>query len=549
MPRDLLADSGPRDLLAEPKKIDSTPEELSFGEKAVSMLPGSVQEAIGGLMGGNVRGSALGRAAMGAADPGVALVQLGANAIGQGRAVNDVIKRAEERYQSARGQAGSTGFDPMRMAGNVAITAPLAGVGGVGSTLAGTVGRGAVSGAGFAALEPVTNGGEDYWADKAKQAGIGAAVGGVAAPVVNALGRLISPNASTNPQLKLLRDEGVQPTIGQTLGGAANTAEQMLQSVPILGDSIRGARGRALDQFNEAAINRATAPIGVTVKGSGQAAIKEAGDALSAAYDNALGSIRGVNFNTPAFNQNLAQLQQMASNLTPEMEKKFNGVLNNIVLGRMSPNGSMLPEVFKKVDSEVGQMAANYSGSMSASERELGAALGQLKANLFNEVKASNPHVATALDAADKGWANLVRIEKAGQAAVNNEGVFTPGQFNGAIRGADQTVRNRATARGTALGQDLGNAGQEVLGNKYPDSGTAGRMMMGAGALASGAINPAIPAALVGGAAVYSPPVQNMLRFLMANRPDAAPQVRNYLRKIAPYTAVAAGPLSQENRK
>ena len=135
MPRDLLADSGPRDLLAdaEPKKIDSTPEELTFGEKAVSMLPDFVQNALGNVAGGNIRGSAVGRVAMGMADPGVALTQIAANAAGQGRTVNDVIKRAEERYQTARAGKGSTGFDPLRMAGNVAITAPLAGIGAAGA--------------------------------------------------------------------------------------------------------------------------------------------------------------------------------------------------------------------------------------------------------------------------------------------------------------------------------------------------------------------------------------------------------------------------------
>lgn len=546
---DLVPQKGAFDDLIPAKKIDSTPEELSFGEKAVSMLPDSVKNALGGFMDGNVRGSAMGRMAMGAADPGVALVQLGANAIGQGRPVNDVIKRAEERYQAARAAQGSTGFDPMRMAGNVAITAPLAGIGGVGETLAGTIGRGAASGAGFAALEPVTNGGDNFWTDKGTQALTGAVVGGVAQPIINAAGRVISPNASTNPQLKLLRDEGVQPTIGQTLGGAANWTEQKLQSVPILGDAIRGARGRALEQFNEAAVNRATEPIGVTIKGSGQKAIAEAGDALSREYDDALKSIAGVNFDTPQFNQRLGELKQMAENLTPEMNKKFNNVLDNIVLGRMSPNGSMLPEVFKKVDSEVGDIAARYSKSGSASESELGDALKQLKANLFDEVKASNPQVAARLDAADKGWANLVRLEKAGNSAINNEGVFTPAQLNSAVKNSDGRVRHRGAARGEALGQDLSSAGQSVLGNNYPDSGTAGRMMMGAGALATGAINPAIPAALVGGAAAYTPQVQNFLRVLTANRPDIAPQVRNYLRKIAPYATLTAGPVATENRK
>ena len=506
-----------------PKKPMNT--ELTWAEKNIA--PVLEKFGLNRIDGGNLRGSAVGRAMMGAADPGVAIAQLAANAVGQGGNVNASIANTEKQYQAARAGAGSTGFDPARMVGNVAISAPLA----AGSPT--TALGGAATGALFGGLNPVTDENTNFAAEKAKQVGAGALMGGIATPLLGALGRLISPNASVNQNLKLLRESGVQPTVGQSLGGAANVIEQKAQSLPIVGDAIAASRNRAKDQFNAAAINRALGPIGQRAQGVGHDAIRDAGNVIGKEYDAALGSINGVNFNTPTFNQNLAQLQQMSANLVPQMKDKFDKVLNNIVLGRMSPNGSMLPEVFKKVDSELGKLSSGYSKSQLASEKEFGDAIRQLKANLFDEVKLSNPQVAERLAAADAGWANLVRLEGAAKSAKNNEGIFTPGQLNTAIQTADQSTRKRAVGRGEALMQDLGTAGAKVLGNNYPDSGTAGRMFLGVGALGTGAINPLIPAALVGGAAVYTPAVQNALVYLMTKRPDMAPQVANYLKQVS----------------
>lgn len=511
-----------------PKPKLNANTELSWGEKAASALMPKFLE-------GNLRGSAVGRAMQGAADPGVAIAQVVGNLAGQGEAVNKSIQDTEAKYQAARGEAGSTGFDPMRLAGGVAITAPLGGALGGAST----IGKGALQGAAFSALQPV-NEGDTFFSDKAKQIGIGAATGALATPLMGALARVVSPKASLNPDLKLLQDAGVRVTPGQALGGIANATEQKMQSLPIMGDAITAARNRAKEQFNNVAINRTVTPIGQKIEGAGFESVRDAGNALSKEYDAALGSINGVNFNTPTFNQNLGQLQQMSDSLVPQMKDKFDKVLNNIVLGRMSPNGSMLPEVFKKVDSELGKLSSGYQKSQLASEKEFGDAIKQLKDNLFNEVKLSNPQVADRLAAADAGWANLVRIEGASKSAKNSGGVFTPGQLNTAIQTADQSTRKRAVGRGTALMQDLGEAGSKVLGNNYPDSGSAGRFFLGAGALSSAAINPAIPAALIGGAAAYTPPIQNALVALLTKRPDMAPQIANYLREINPAITTGA---------
>lgn len=209
--------------------------------------------------------------------------------------VDKLVRDREAQYQAQRQPSGETGFDGYRTIGNVlspanvAIASRLP----VASTLLGRVGTGMAGGGLTSALNPVTEG--DFASEKAKQVGIGAAFGGAVPLATNALSRAISPKASVNPDVQLLRSEGVQPTLGQTLGGRWNVAEEKLTSIPILGDAISNARGRSLEQFNNAAINRATKPIGQKVDGAGQEAVKDAGDAISKVYEqgkNMLGAFQ-----------------------------------------------------------------------------------------------------------------------------------------------------------------------------------------------------------------------------------------------------------------
>jgi hypothetical protein len=451
------------------------------------------------------------------------------------------VADSEKAYQAQRAAAGDTGFDGMRTLGNIlspanlAIAARAPQAVSLGGRILSGIGSGAVSGA----LNPVAS--DDFWADKGKQVGMGAAIGGAVPAIASGIARVVSPNASVNPNVQLLKDEGVNPTIGQTLGGWANATEEKLQSVPILGDMIRRARGQAQGEFNTAAINRATSPIGVTTQGAGQDAVKAAGDALSDAYNNALSQVQHVPFDQQ-FHGQLAQLQGMAQNMVPSMASKFNKTLNDIVLGRVGPQGSMLGSTYKDVDSELGRIASRYGKSQMASEQEYGDAVAQLQNLLGQQMRRANPQVAQQLEAADQGWANLVRVEGAAKAAQNNEGVFTPAQLNAAIRSGDDSVRGRAVSRGDALMQDLGNAGQQVLGNKVPNSGTADRMWAGAGALASGLLHPAIPASLAVGGAMYTRPMQALLNAAVSARPAVAQPTADAIRRLSGPAAALLAP-------
>jgi len=445
--------------------------------------------------------------------------------------VDAQVKQQEAAYQAARGP--DAGFDGYRVLGNIASPANVAIASGtpLAASLAGRVGFGALSGGASAAMNPVI--GDDFWADKAKQTGTGVLFGGGLPMVTGAIGRMVSPNASTNPNLQLLKDAGVKPTVGQSLGGWANTAEEKAMSLPIMGDAISYARGNAREQFNRAAINRAVAPIGEKVDEVGQAGIQKAGDLLSKSYGDAINKVKVVKFDNQ-FATDAAQLRSMAQNMTPQLAKRFNSTMDEVLSPKIAANGSMLGATYKQLDSKLGQEAAKFGKSSDPLQQELGDAYKQLQALLKDQAARSNPGFAEALKKADKGWANLVRVEGAGKAALNTEGVFTPGQLNAAVRQADNSVRGRAVGRGTALMQDLGNAGQQVLGNKVPNSATADRAMLAAGGLGAYFVNPAIPAALVGGAAMYSSPAQTALRAMVTARPQYAQSVSDALLKASP---------------
>lgn len=463
--------------------------------------------------------------------------------------VDQQVRDSEKAYQASRGP--DAGFDGARLLGNVANPANVAAIARLpqaataGARMAASAGSGALSGA----LTPVTDG-DDFWKDKAVQTSLSAVAGGALSGLAGAAKRVISPNASTDAQLQMLKREGVNPTLGQSLGGRWNEFEEKLQAAPLLGDMIRNARMSARDDFNNVAINRATAPIGVKVQGSGQDAVREAGDAVSAAYDRAASQVQAVPLDA-TFQQQMSQLNSMTRNMVPGMRDKFDSTVNDLVTGRTGPQGSILGSVYKDVDSELGQIASRYGKSQMASEGELGDAVGQLQNLLRQQMARSNPQVAPQIRAADEGWANLVRVENAAARAKNKGGVFTPGQLNMAISATDDSVRKRGVARGTSLMNDLGQAAQNKLGDQVPDSGTATRIAanalvgggVGAGGM-TGFLSPEVLLALGVGVGAYTKPMQKVLSAAVSSRPAGAQAAGNAVANFAPPAAPMAGALA-----
>ena len=452
--------------------------------------------------------------------------------------VDQQVREQESDYQAKRTAAGESGFDGYRTIGNVASPANLALAAKLpqAASLAGRVGVGVAGGAGTSVMNPVTDG--DYWGEKGQQVALGGALGGATPLLTGAIGRTISPNASKNANLQLLKSEGVKPTVGQSLGGWANSLEEKMQSWPIMGDAIAAARQRGNDSLNKAAFNRALAPIGEKLP-SGQAlggsAVEYTSAKLGQAYDDLLPKLTTQADAT--FGQSVSSLKAMVNQgaLDPKYPKLFNKTLNDRVLSKFQGQNAMTGQTLKDTESFLTNEVKRFGMSQDPDARLLGDAYKQLQSDLRALVTRSNPQHADQLKAINTGWANFKRVQNAAAKVGADDGVFTPAQLQNAVRAMDKSKDKARFAEGNALMQDLGGAGKSLMSGKVPNSGTTDRLLLGGGALGSYLINPAIPAGLIAGAAAYSGPAQSLLRGAVSSRGQYAEPIAKALQKATPF--------------
>jgi hypothetical protein len=325
--------------------------------------------------------------------------------------------------------------------------------------------------------------------DRLSGAGLGAlggAGGGVAGRfLTNSVGRAISP---TGGALRELYEAGVRPTLGQRfvnsglVGNAVNATEEALQSIPLAGAAVRGARGKAREQFERGAFNSALTEIGDKLPdemalGTEPHAYMQR--AFSDAYDKARS---GMSFVPDAQYQadRAAFAQELGKGvLSADQVEKVTRILDNVVTSRLQAGqGSLTGDAYKVAASELGKA----SKKLSAAEPLVADALSEYM-NIFDDAarRSSSPEAVALLDAADKGYAKAVRIEQAAAARGANQeaGRFTPSQFDRAVQQASGGVRSRAYLRGDALMSDYAEAGK-ALSDRLPDSGTPTRLMTGA---------------------------------------------------------------------
>ncbi len=352
------------------------------------------------------------------------------------------------------------GFDAARTLGNIIGTLPAA------FTL-GPVAAGAAGGA----LTPVTQEG-NFWRDKAVQTGAGAAAG-AAGKVV---GGAIAPNI--RPQAQTLLEAGGKLTPGMLGGRIAKTVEDKLTSIPGAGEVIGAGQRNALGSFNIAAINQALGQIGESLpKGTkaGTAAVAEAGDRISDAYKRVLPKVTMQA--DQQFKTDMASLQKQLSFMPPDQQTQFLKILNDRVASRFQGGQTASGDVLQEVRSELRDFARKYGKSTDGAQQQLADAVQSVDMFIGDAIARQNPNLAPQLKAADSAWARLVRIEGAAAQRSKSEGIFTPGDLLAAVKGADSSTRHRAFARGDALMQELATAAENVMGSKYPDSGTGGRLL------------------------------------------------------------------------
>ena len=431
--------------------------------------------------------------------------------------VNQQVARRETEYQGARAAAGLTGIDGYRMVGNVLGALPLAAALPVGATVGGSIAAGAAGGAATSALEPVAGG--DFWAGKQNQLLAGTAGGAALGPVGLMAGRMIAPRIA--PNVRVLDEAGVQMTPGQIIGGTAQRLEDAAQSIPVVGDAIKGARRQGLESFNRAAANETLAPIDGAVGAAtraGRDMVGETADQISGAYNRAYALAKP--FGPDA--QFADDLQRMGDQfLTPASRDVFAKVLQNDVLSRIQAGGGRIDaDAFQAIKQTLGNRARQFSASQEPQNRELAEAFGGVLEAMHGLMARTNPQTAPLLQQADAAFARNVRVERAAGGAGATDGIFTPAQLSGAVRAEDRSVRHSGFARGNALMQGLSDAGKSVLPSTVPDSGSGLRVAVNGLALGGlSLIDPISAGAAVGLMGAYTnPALRTTQRLLLAPR-------------------------------
>jgi hypothetical protein len=453
----------------------------------------------------------------------------------------DELARAEElAYQQQRQASGETGFDVPRLAGNVlnpATIVPAAraaqvvrGVGKTAQTVAGGVAGGV--------MQPVTEEG-DFASQKAQQIGVSAVTAPLGEKVVAGTGRVLNPLVSKAEQT--MRDLGITPTIGQTLGGQFKSIEEFAQNLPLIGSSIENARQRVLFDFNKGVINKALNKVKDKLPEDviGRDAIKYASDQVSDKYDDVLAKMSfDLDFVTTS---NILSSLSKNTNLSPNQRQEVAQILNDVVLGKFS--GQKLDgKTFKGIESDLRKKASNYMNSNTASEKEVGEALKDVLGVLKKELYFQNPKQTPQLRRIDSAYADLSVINIAAANSGAPSGVFTPKQFSTAVRQSDMTRRKSAFAKGKAKSQEISDAAVEVLGDQSRatlEGRVAANIIGGLGMLSQPQIG--IPLATIV-PTMYSSGGQKVLDVLLRSRPDLFKSAGGLMSQTAPQAGAVLAP-------
>jgi hypothetical protein len=461
---------------------------------------------------------------------------------GEAQRMDELARAEEQAYQQQRMARGETGFDVPRLAGNVLNPATIvpatraaqlvrgAGYGATAQAVAG----GAVGGA----MQPVTGEGE-FLPQKAQQIGVSAVTAPIGEKVVSAAGRVLNPLVSKAEQT--MRDLGITPTTGQTLGGQFKSMEEFAQNLPLIGSSIENARQRVLFDFNKSVVNNALKKVNDKLPSDvvGRDAIAYASEQVSNQYDDVLSKMKfDLDFATTS---NILSSLSKNTNLSANQRQEVASTLNDIVLGKFA--GQKIDgKEFKGIESDLRKKASNYLNSTVASEREVGQALSDVLGVLKKELYFQNPKQTPKLRRIDSAYSDLSVINIAAANSGAQSGVFTPKQFSTAVRQADATRRKSAFAKGKAKSQDISDAAVDVLGDQSRstlEGRVAASTLGGLGMLSQPQIGIPLAATVP---TMYSESGQAVLDALLRSRPELVKQAGGMLGRAAPQAGAVLAP-------
>lgn len=449
----------------------------------------------------------------------------------------------EQAYLKQREAQGGTGIDVGRIVGNIASPANL--VGGIRAAQgaralgAGAGMQAAAAGAVQGAMQPV-NEATGFAEEKATQVGLGAVGGKVGEAVSGVLGKVMNPLASKAEQT--MRELGITPTPGQTLGGAFKKAEDFAQNLPLVGEQIRSAREKVLFDFNKGVINKALDKVDDKLPENviGRDAVRYAADQVSSKYDEVLGKMKfDLDFKTTS--GILGALNKANLPSTVQREEATN-IVNSIALDKFGGK-TLTGAEYKSIESDLAKEVSKYKNSQSAADRNVGEALQGVLDTFKTELYHQNQRYTPQLRRIDSAYGDLKLMERAAANTGAENGVFTPKQYSLAVKQADLTRQKSAFAKGTARGQDLSEAALKTIGEDAKTT-LEGRLAIGTiGGMAT-LSNPYVGVPLaVGATGLYSPMGIKAADMLLRQRPEL---VRQLGQPLTDYSGLLGGQIAPQ---
>jgi hypothetical protein len=427
--------------------------------------------------------------------------------------LNEDIGRSTEGVRDENGLAYGIG----EIAGNLAMTT---GGGALLKTAGMSVPRAELlSDAGYSAITGFT-GAEGDITDRLGGAATNTIFAGMGAAAPSVVKRVLKPNPDED--IKILREAGVRLTPAQTIGGNVDRGEEAASRVLFGGgDMALRSRRRAFNDFNTAYLNSAGKYIGFQLPNDlkPHARMKAIGEAFDKQYD----TIRAQMSVAPDQDllNDIADLRSVindGSTFSPENAARLGKLLDDQLVRRTA--NPIDGDEFKSLQSLLKKRRNEFAKNGNL---ELADGVENMQAILDNAARRrSPPEVVDMLNTTDRGFALLAQAQEAAKMAGNRPGEFSPAQILSRQRALDTRNRSRSFVEGDMEGQRLAEAGQNILGNVLPSSGTTERLAAATATGATGAfVSPwsLLPNAMIGVA--NAPGVRDVLPAVFAGKRPA----------------------------
>ena len=332
--------------------------------------------------------------------------------------------------------------------------------------------------------------------DRAKEAALGA-VGSIAGEQAVNLGGKALRGPVAQDFVAGLYEKGVRPTLAQALGGGWKEAEEKMTSLPFVGSAVQRAQKRALESFNTASVKeiinelntglmeqgegRNLIPAGANAVNQeftkigkiepGAKGLEHAYDAVSKVYNDLAEHTKGTI--TPQLAEQLTAAKDRMHSISDEAGKSFDSLFDQYIGGRIDPNGFVDGRTMKEIDSDLTSLISDLKGGGSV-DKNMASAFESIQNSFDSMMDQMNPGYAGIKRNADAAYRKLALLGKASTSSVGSE-LATPANLAQQLRAEDTSKWNKNFAMNKSDWTDWARQNIELMGNKFPESGTAAR--------------------------------------------------------------------------